>query len=114
MIELGALLLFGVALVAVVMAFATILKLAFWTILLPFRLLFWLLGAILVLPVLLFKLIIGGFSMLLAIPLALVGVVLAGLGIAFAFVLPAIPVILMVAAIYYLLRPAAPGPLVRS
>jgi hypothetical protein len=113
MIELGALLLFGVAIVAVVIAFATILKLAFWAILLPFRLLFWLLGAVLMLPVLLFKGIVGGLSMVLAVPLGLVGVILAGIGLAFALVLPALPVILMVVAIYYLLRPS-PAPLVRS
>ena len=41
MIELGALLLFGVAIVAVIVAFAAVLKAIFWVVLLPFRLVFW-------------------------------------------------------------------------
>ena len=47
MIELGALLLFGVAIVAVIVAFTAILKAIFWVVLMPFRLVFWLLGAVL-------------------------------------------------------------------
>ena len=113
MIELGALVLFGVAIVAVLMAVVVIIKMALWALLLPFRLLFWLLGTLLVLPALLLKLIGSGVTMLLSVPVAVIGVVLTGLAVAFAFLLPAIPVILMVGAIYYLLRPQ-PGPLARN
>ena len=41
MIELGALLLFGVVIVAVIVAFAAVMKAIFWIVLLPVRLVFW-------------------------------------------------------------------------
>jgi hypothetical protein len=105
MIELGALLLFGVAIVAVIVAFAAILKAILWVVLLPFKLLFWGLGAILMLPLLLLKLVFGGLMALLAVPFALIGGVVALIALIFGVLVPALPLILLVALLWYLVRP---------
>jgi hypothetical protein len=113
MIELGALLVFGVAIVALVLAFAFILKTLFWLILFPVRLVFWALGAVLMLPLLLLKLIFGGIMMLAAVPLVLLGLIAAALALAFGVFVPALPIIFLGALLWYLVRPE-PTPLVRG
>ena len=105
MIELGALLLFGVALVALMVAFAAILKAVFWLVLLPFRVVFWALGAILFVPLFLAKMLFGGLMALLAVPLVLLGLLAAALAMIFGVLIPAIPLILLVALFWYLVRP---------
>src|SRR5688572_2223811 len=105
MIELGALLVFGVAIVAVIVAFTAILKAVFWLVLMPFRLLFWALGAILMVPLFLVKLMFGGLTALLAVPFALLGLLVAAVAMIFGVLIPAIPLILLVALFWYLVRP---------
>ena len=105
MIELGALLLFGVALVALIVAFTAILKAIFWVVLMPFRLVFWLLGAVLMVPLLLVKLLFGGLMTLLAVPLVLLGLLVAAVAVIFGVLIPAIPLILLAALVWYLVRP---------
>ena len=105
MIELGALLLFGVAIVAVIVAFTAILKAIFWVVLMPFRLVFWLLGAVLMVPLLLVKLLFGGLMTLLAVPLILLGLLVAAVAVVFGVLIPAIPLILLAALFWYLVRP---------
>jgi hypothetical protein len=120
MIELGALLLFGVAIVALIVAFAAIVKALFWAVLLPIRLVFWLLGAILMVPLLLLKVLSGGFMALLAVPLFLakvplflLGLIVAAIALVFGVLLPALPLILLVALFWYLVRPE-PATLARN
>jgi hypothetical protein len=106
MIELGALLLFGVAMVCLVLTAGLILKAILWLLLLPVRLVFWTIGALLLLPLLLTKLLAGGVIFLIALPI-LVFAVLAGV-VATAVVVPAIPLIVLIALVWYLVRPDAP------
>jgi hypothetical protein len=105
MIELGALLLFGVAIVALLVALAAVLKAIFWVVLLPFRLAFWVLGAVLMLPLLLLKLVFGGLMALLAVPFVLIGGVVAAIAMIFGVLIPALPLILLVVLLWYLVRP---------
>lgn len=113
MIELGALLLFGGAALALIVSLALVLKAVLWVVLLPVRLLFWILGALLFLPWLLLKAAAGGLLFLLAVPLLLVGAVIAAVVLAAAVLLPAIPLVFLAALVYYLLRPE-PGALART
>ena len=113
MIELGALLLFGVALVALIVAFMAILKAVFWLVLMPFRVVFWALGAILFVPLFLAKMLFGGLMALLAVPLVLLGLLAAFIAMVFGVLIPAIPLIVLVALFWYLVRPE-PAPLVRN
>ena len=48
MIELGALLVFGVAVVSLILVAGLVLKTILWVLLLPFRLVFWLIGSLLI------------------------------------------------------------------
>ena len=113
MIELGALLLFGVALVALIVAFTAILKAVFWLVLMPFRLVFWALGAILMVPLLLVKVLFGGLMALLAVPFVLLGLLAAAIAMIFGVLIPAIPLIFLAALFWYLVRPE-PAPLARN
>jgi hypothetical protein len=110
MIELGALLLFGVVLVALIVAFAAILKAVFWIVLLPFRVVFWALGAVLMVPLLLVKMLFGGLMALLAVPFVLLGLLAAAIAMVFGVLIPAIPLIFLVALLWYLVRPE-PSPI---
>ena len=105
MIELGALLLFGVAMVGLVLTAGLILKTLFWIVFLPFRLVFWLLGSLLLLPLLLIKLLAGGVIFLIAVPIVALVAVVAVMAVAASILIPAIPLILLVALIWYLVRP---------
>lgn len=100
MIELGALLLLAVAVLGLVFAAGVILKTILWVAFLPVRLVFWLIGGLLFLPVLLLKLV-GGLIFLIALPmLAIVfGIVTV------AVLVPLIPVILLIAVIWAVARP---------
>jgi hypothetical protein len=101
MIELGALLLFGVAMVCLVLAAGVILKTVLWLVLLPVRLVFWLLGTLLFLPLLLIKLLVGSVVFLIALPVLAIVVV----AVATALLVPAIPLIFLIALVWYLVRP---------
>ena len=100
MIELGALLLGVVAVLGLVVAAGVIVKTLLWLVFLPIRLAFWLLGSLLFLPLLLLKLV-AGVLFLIALPiLAIVfGVV------AVSVLIPAIPLILLIALLWYVVRP---------
>ena len=89
MIELGALLVFGVAVVSLILVAGLVLKTILWVLLLPFRLVFWLIGSLLILPFLLIKAVVGGLLMLLALPLLVIGLVIGA--IAFAAAGPSAP-----------------------
>ena len=105
MIELGALVLFGIVIVSLVAAFAFLVKALFWVILLPFRLVFWLLGALLMVPLLLLKTLFGGLMALLAVPIALLGLAVAAIALLFGVLVPAIPLIFLAALFWYFVRP---------
>ena len=100
MIELGALLLVAVAVLGLVFAAGVILKTFFWIVFLPIRLVFWLIGSLLLIPLLLLKLV-GGLIFLLALPI--LGI--AAVAIVVSVLLPAIPLILLAAFVWYLVRP---------
>jgi hypothetical protein len=105
MIELGALLLFGVVIVAVIVAFAALMKAIFWMVLLPVRLVFWALGALLMVPLLLLKLLFGGLMALVAVPFVLLGLIVGVIALIFGVLIPALPLILLAALLWYLVRP---------
>lgn len=105
MIELGALLLFGVAIVALIVAFTALVKAIFWIVLLPIRLVFWGLGAVLWVPLFLLKTLFGGIMALVAVPFVLLGLFVAAIAMIFGVLIPAIPLILLVALFWYLVRP---------
>lgn len=109
MIELGLLLLAGAAILTGVIVLGVILKAVLWVVLLPFRLLFWGLGALLVLPILLFKLLcflFGGILLLLALPIIVVSLLAAAAAAALLVpLLPLLLVALVAAVIWLLVRP---------
>ena len=105
MIELGALLLFGVAVVSLVLVAGFILKTIFWLVLMPFRLVFWLVGSLLFLPFLLIKALVGGLLTLLALPLLVIGLVIGAIAFTAAMLIPAIPLLFLVALVWFLVRP---------
>jgi len=120
MLELAAIVFIVMTAWAVVAAAAILLKTVVWLILLPFRLLF----AVLVLPLLLIKAIVGGLLMVIVLPLlAVAGIVagvISGIGLAWlasryftdvrtpgAVTLIAAAAVLVAAAILASLMPAA-------
>ncbi len=108
MIELGLLLLAGAAILTGVIVLGVILKAVLWVVLLPFRLLFWGLGSLLVLPILLFKFLgflFGGLLLLLALPIIVVSLVAAAAAAAAALLVPLLPLLLVAAVIWLLVRP---------
>ena len=105
MIELGALLVFGVAVVSLILVAGFILKTILWVVLLPFRLVFWLVGSLLILPFLLIKALVGGLLMLLALPLLVIGLVIGAIAFTVAMLIPAIPLLFLVALVWFLVRP---------
>jgi hypothetical protein len=113
MIELGALVLLGIAGLALVFALLVVLKAVLWIVLLPVRLVFWLLGTILLLPLLLIKFFIGGVILLIALPVIVISLIAASAALVAGVLLPALPVILLFALLWYLVRPQ-PQALVRS
>jgi hypothetical protein len=102
MIELGALVLVAVAVLGLVFAAGVIVKTLLWLVFLPFRLVFWLIGSLLILPFLLLKLVAGAVF-LIALPILAIafGVVTV------AVLIPAIPLLLLIALVWYLARPEA-------
>ena len=105
MIELGALLLFGVAMVCLVLTAGLILKAVLWLVLLPVRLVFWTIGTLLFLPFLLIKLLVGGVIFLIAVPILVVVFAVGAVAVATAVIVPAIPLIFRIALVWYLVRP---------
>lgn len=103
MIELAVLLFAGLAIFTFLMAVAVV-KIVLWVVLLPFRLLFWAIGGLLVLPLLLLKAVVGGVLLLLALPLLVVGSLLAVVLVAVVVLLPLLPFVLLCLLIWYLLR----------
>ena len=110
MIEVGAFVVFGIAMVVLTIVFASLVKALVWVLLLPVRLIFWLVGSVLVLPLFVLKAVVGSFLMLVALPVVLIAVMAT---VAAALLIPIVPVALLLALIWYLLRPQ-PGALVRS
>ena len=104
MIELGALLLVAVAVLGLVFAAGIILKTIFWVVFLPVRLVFWLIGSLLLVPLLLLKLL-GGIIFLLILPILAIAFSLATVAVVVSVLLPAIPLILLAAFVWYLVRP---------
>lgn len=111
MIELGLLLLAGAAILTGVIVLGVILKAVLWVVLLPFRLLFWGLGALLVLPIPLFKFLgflFGGLLLLLALPIVVVSLLAAAAAAAAVLLVPLLPLLivaLVAAVIWRLVRP---------
>ena len=108
MIELAAFVLFGIAVVTILVAFTTIVKALFWLLLLPVRLVFWLVGTVLMLPFLLIKGIVGGLAMVLVIPaVAIAGgaAAVALVAVGTALLVPLIPLVFLAALIWFLIRP---------
>jgi hypothetical protein len=62
-------------------------------------------GTLLLLPLLLIKLLVGGVIFLIALPILLVMFVVAAVAVATAVLIPAIPLIFLIALIWYLVRP---------
>jgi hypothetical protein len=93
---------------ALLLSLALVIKVALWVLLLPFRLLFY----VLFLPLLLVKWTLRFFLALLILPLALVGIVLGIGGIALAGVLLFLPLVplLIVGALIWLIVKAATRP----
>jgi hypothetical protein len=105
MIELGLLLVLGVGGIILLLTVATVIKTVLWVVLLPFRLVFWVIGALLVIPFLLFKFLFGGLILLLALPIIVLSL-LAGLAAAAAALfLPLLPFVLLAVLLWYLIRP---------
>jgi hypothetical protein len=116
MIEFGAVVVFGIAMVAIVVALAALVKTLFWVIFLPVRLIFWLAGSVLMLPLLVVKAVFGGLLMLLAVPAVVVAALAAAavvIAVGAALLVPLLPIALLLALIWYLVRPE-PRALVRS
>jgi hypothetical protein len=76
----------------------------------PFRMVFWALGAILMVPLFLVKVLFAGLAALLAVPFAMLGLLAAAVALIFGVLIPAIPLILLVALFWYLVRPE-PSPI---
>ena len=104
MIELGALLLVAVAVLGLVFAAGVILKAIFWVVFLPIRLVFWLIGSLLLIPLLQLKLL-GGIVFLLTLPILAIVFGIAAAAVVVSVLLPAIPLILLVAVIWAVARP---------
>lgn len=101
MIELGVVMLLGLLVIAVC-ALAAAVKAVLWVVLLPFRLLFWIVAGAIVIPLLALKVLLAGLLMLAALPLVLASAVaVLALGL-FALLLPLLPVVLLVALVWYL------------
>ena len=104
MIELGALLLVAVAVLGLVVAAGVIVKTLLWLVFLPIRLAFWLIGGLLILPLLLFKLV-AGILFLIALPFLAIIFGVVTVAVAASLLIPAIPLILLIALVWYLVRP---------
>ena len=104
MIELGALVLVAVAVLGLVVAAGVIVKTLLWLVFLPIRLAFWLIGGLLILPLLLLKLV-AGVLFLIALPFLAIAFGVVTVAVAAAVLLPAIPLILLIALVWYVVRP---------
>jgi hypothetical protein len=113
MIELGALVLLGLLGLAVLCAVSVIVKAVLWVALLPFRLVLWLVGGLLLLPFLLFKFLLAGIIFVISLPVIIISMIAAAAAFVAAMLLPLAPVVLLVALIWYLVRPE-PQALVRG
>jgi hypothetical protein len=108
MIELGLLLLLVVAAIAAAAAIGAVIKVVLWAVLLPVRMVLWILGGLLFLPFLAVKLVFAVIGFIGAAVGVLVGVV------AFAvfgaiFLLPVLCAAALIGLAYHLVRPALPG-----
>src|SRR4029450_381621 len=96
MIELGALLLLGVAVVCLVVTAGLILKTVLWLVLLPVRAVFWLIGTLLLLP-LLIKLLGGGVIFPIALPILAIVFAVVAVAMTAVALIPAIPLLFLLA-----------------
>jgi hypothetical protein len=103
MIELGLLLLAGLAVAAVIL-FVAVAKVVLWVLLLPLRLLFWIVGGLILLPLLLAKALVGGVLLILALPFIALAAAI-GLAVGAVFLLiPLLPLILLGMLVWVLVR----------
>src|SRR4051812_7189971 len=100
MIALLVLAVVGVALFAVLIG-AAVLRTVLWLVFLPFRLLF----ALLLLPFLLIKAIVGGLLFLVAGPLVALLAIVASIVLAAVLAVPLAPVLLVLFAVWLFARP---------
>lgn len=104
----GALVVLAFVLFVVVAALAVIgaiLKFLFWLVLLPFRLVVYLL----VLPFLLLKFLIGGVLLVVLGPVIVIGAVLAFIAFALALLAPLLPLLALAALIWFIVRVTRPA-----
>lgn len=85
-----------------------LLKALLWLVLLPFRLLF----GLIVLPLLLVKLVLGGILFLVLAPVLLLSVAVGILGVAAAAIVPLLPLLFIAGVIWLLVRLSRPAPAV--
>ena len=103
MIELLALVFIGTALLGLFALFSVLavgFRVILWIVLLPFRLLF----ALLILPLLLFKLLIGGLVFLIVGPVLAILAFVAAIVIGAVVAVPLLPLLLVGAIIWMILR----------
>ena len=105
MIELGALLLLGVAVVCLVLTAGLILKTVLWVVLLPVPCGVLAVGTLLLLPLLLIKLLVGGIIFLIALPILAIVLAVVAVAVTAVALIPAIPLIFLIAL--YLVSRAA-------
>lgn len=105
MIELALLLLLGVSLLVAFVVAATVLKVLLWVVLLPIRLVFWTIGALFVLPLLILKALLGGALVVIALPILAIAALAGVAAVVLALLLPLVPFVLLGALAWYLLRP---------
>jgi hypothetical protein len=85
---------------AALFAIGALVKTVLWIVLLPLRLVFWIVGGLIVLPLLLFKFVAGAIIFVIALPVIVVSVLAA-------LLVPLVPVIFLVALVWFLIRPEA-------
>jgi hypothetical protein len=110
MIELTLVILAMLVLVLGAGAFAVLMavKAVIWLILLPFRILFGLLFGILVLPLILLKVVVGGLLLLVAGPILVLGLVGAAIATAVAVIAPLFPLICIAFVVWVVARSGRP------
>ena len=100
MLELIAIIFIVMVAWALVATAAILLKCVVWLVLLPFRLLF----AILLLPFLLIKAIVGGVLMVIVLPILAIAGIVAAIALAAAVLVPLLPVLFIALAIWFVIR----------
>jgi hypothetical protein len=105
MIELGLLVLLALGGIFLLMVVGTVIKAVLWVVLLPLRLVFWVLGGLLLIPLLLLKFFFGGIIFLIALPVIAISLLAALAAAAVALLVPLLPLVVLAALVWYLIRP---------